>query len=105
MRDPRGLIANRIHIHGVHFVETGTDAGPTPLSAQVRGTTVNVVPGTTRDLEVVADAPGDWSMHRHKSHHTMNQMAMGQSRKVAERSRKEKRREPQQQCLQHGGTD
>ena len=64
-----------IHIHGVHFVETGTDGGPTPLSAQVRETTVNVPPGTTRDIEFVADAPGDWAMHCHKTHHTMNQMA------------------------------
>jgi FtsP/CotA-like multicopper oxidase with cupredoxin domain len=64
-----------IHIHGVHFVETGTDGGPTPESAQVRETTVNVPPGTTRDIEFVADLPGDWAMHCHKSHHTMNQMA------------------------------
>jgi FtsP/CotA-like multicopper oxidase with cupredoxin domain len=58
-----------IHIHGVHFVESGTDGGPTPLSAQVRETTVNVPPGTTRDIEFV------WAMHCHKTHHTMNQMA------------------------------
>ena len=64
-----------IHIHGVHFVESGTDGGPTPLSAQIRETTVNVPPGTTRDIEFVADLPGDWAMHCHKSHHTMNQMA------------------------------
>jgi FtsP/CotA-like multicopper oxidase with cupredoxin domain len=64
-----------IHIHGVHFVETGTDGGPTPPSAQVRETTVNVPPGTTRDIEFVADAPGDWAVHCHKNHHTMNQMA------------------------------
>jgi FtsP/CotA-like multicopper oxidase with cupredoxin domain len=64
-----------IHIHGVHFVETGTDGGPTPPSAQVRETTVNLPPGTTRDIEFVADAPGDWAMHCHKNHHTMNQMA------------------------------
>ena len=64
-----------IHIHGVHFVETGTDGGPTLPSAQSPETTVNVPPGTTRDIEFVADAPGDWAMHCHKNHHTMNQMA------------------------------
>ena len=64
-----------IHIHGVHFVETGTDGGPSPVSAQIRETTVNVPPGTTRDIEFVADLPGDWAMHCHKNHHTMNQMA------------------------------
>lgn len=64
-----------IHIHGVHFVESGTDGGPTPVSAQIPETTVNVPPGTTRDIEFVAGLPGDWAMHCHKSHHTMNQMA------------------------------
>jgi FtsP/CotA-like multicopper oxidase with cupredoxin domain len=64
-----------IHIHGLSFVETGTDGGPTPASAQLPETTVNVPPGTTRDIEFIADAPGDWAMHCHKSHHTMNQMA------------------------------
>ena len=64
-----------IHIHGVHFVESGTDGGPTPPSAQIPETTVNVPPGTTRDIEFVADAAGDWAMHCHKTHHTMNQMA------------------------------
>lgn len=64
-----------IHIHGFHFVETGTDGGPIPPSAQLPETTVNVPPGTTRDIEFVADAEGDWSFHCHKSHHAMNQMA------------------------------
>ncbi len=64
-----------IHIHGVYFVETGTDGGPTQPSARVRETTVNVPPGATRDIEFDADLPGDWAMHCHKNHHTMNQMA------------------------------
>ena len=64
-----------IHIHGVHFVETGTDGGPTQPSARIRETTVNVPPGATRDIEFDADLPGDWAMHCHKNHHTMNQMA------------------------------
>src|SRR5205807_1210869 len=37
-----GMVRHPINIHGVHFVETGTDAGPTTLSARVRATTVNV---------------------------------------------------------------
>ncbi|MBS2028145.1 MAG: copper oxidase [Deltaproteobacteria bacterium] len=64
-----------IHIHGLHFVETGTDGGPIPPAAQLPETTVNVPPGTTRDIEFVADNPGDWAMHCHKNHHAMNQMA------------------------------
>ena len=31
--------------------------------------------GSTRDIEFVADAVGDWAFHCHKSHHTMNPMA------------------------------
>ena len=64
-----------IHIHGLRFHEAGTDGGPIPRSAQLPETTVNVPPGTTRDIEFIADNPGDWSMHCHKNHHTMNQMA------------------------------
>ena len=30
--------------------------------------------GTTRDIEFIADAPGDWAMHCHMTHHVMNQM-------------------------------
>ncbi len=63
-----------IHIHGFHFVETGTDGGPTPLAAQTPETTVNVSTGTTRDIEFVADVEGDWAFHCHKAHHAMNQM-------------------------------
>jgi hypothetical protein len=36
---------------------------------------VNVPPGTTRDIEFVADVEGDWAFHCHKTHHTMNQMS------------------------------
>ena len=64
-----------IHLHGFHFAETGTDGGPIPPGAQLPETTVNVPPGSTRDIEFVADAEGDWSMHCHKSHHAMNQMS------------------------------
>jgi FtsP/CotA-like multicopper oxidase with cupredoxin domain len=64
-----------IHIHGINFRITGTDGGPIPPSAQWPETTVDVPPGTTRDIELVANNPGDWAMHCHKSHHTMNQMA------------------------------
>ena len=33
--------------------------------------------GQTRDIEFVADNPGDWSLHCHMSHHTMNAMGHG----------------------------
>ena|SRR5579862_1343111 len=66
-----------LHIHGHRFHVTGTDGGPVPPSAQWPETTVNVPVGTTRDIEFVADNPGDWSFHCHKTHHAMNQMGHG----------------------------
>ena len=63
-----------IHIHGLSFKVTATDGGPIPPAAQWPETTVDVPPGTTRDIEFVAFNPGDWAFHCHKSHHTMNQM-------------------------------
>jgi FtsP/CotA-like multicopper oxidase with cupredoxin domain len=66
-----------IHIHGHKFYVTGTDAGPIPASAWWPENTVNVPVGSTRDVEFVADNPGDWAFHCHKSHHVMNQMGHG----------------------------
>jgi FtsP/CotA-like multicopper oxidase with cupredoxin domain len=64
-----------IHLHGHHFEVTGTDAGPVPPSARFREVTTNVPVGATRDIEFIADNPGDWAFHCHKSHHTMNAMS------------------------------
>lgn len=64
-----------IHLHGYTFKITGTDGGPIPHSAQWPETTVNVPPGTTRDIEFVANVPGDWALHCHKNHHVMNAMS------------------------------
>jgi FtsP/CotA-like multicopper oxidase with cupredoxin domain len=64
-----------IHIHGHRFWVVETDGGQIPPSAWWPETTVNVAPGTTRAVEFVADAPGDWALHCHKSHHTMNAMS------------------------------
>jgi len=66
-----------MHIHGHRFFVTGTDAGAIQQSAWIPENTANVPVGTTRDLEFVADNPGDWAFHCHKSHHTMNQMGHG----------------------------
>jgi FtsP/CotA-like multicopper oxidase with cupredoxin domain len=64
-----------IHLHGFRFQMTGTEAGTIPPGGRWPLTTVDVPPGTTRDIEFVADAPGDWIFHCHKSHHTMNAMS------------------------------
>ncbi len=63
-----------IHLHGYNFVVTGTDGGWVPKSAQWPEVTVDMPIGAMRAFEFVADAPGDWAFHCHKSHHTMNPM-------------------------------
>jgi FtsP/CotA-like multicopper oxidase with cupredoxin domain len=63
-----------MHIHGHTWTVTGTDGGAVPPSARFPEATVLVPVGAIRDLEFVADVPGDWAIHCHKSHHTMNAM-------------------------------
>ena len=63
-----------IHLHGYRFRIVATDGERLPLSAQWPETTVLVATGQTREIEFIADAPGDWAMHCHMTHHTMNQM-------------------------------
>ena len=66
-----------IHVHGVDFKVTGTDGGWVPEGAGWPEVSVDVAVGQMRAVEFVADVPGDWALHCHKSHHTMN--AMGHS--------------------------
>jgi len=66
-----------IHLHGYYFKTTATDGGMIPASAQVPETTVLVPTGSTRTIEFIADAVGDWAMHCHMTHHVMNQMGHG----------------------------
>lgn len=65
-----------IHMHGVQFLVTGSDGGRWPRGLWRPETTEIVGVGQTRDLEFIA-APGDWAMHCHMSHHTMNAMGHG----------------------------
>ena len=64
-----------IHLHGYHFTVTGTDGGTVPIAAQHPATTVLVPVGSTRTIEFTANAPGDWALHCHMTHHVMNQMS------------------------------
>lgn len=63
-----------IHIHGHNFEVTGTDGGWVPKSARWPETTIDLGVGQMRAFELVADNPGDWLLHCHKSHHMMNAM-------------------------------
>ena len=66
-----------IHLHGHRFMVTGSDGGRWPQASWRPETTEIVGVGQTRDLEFVADNPGDWALHCHMSHHTMNAMGHG----------------------------
>ncbi|GKT23089.1 copper oxidase [Acidovorax sp. SUPP3334] len=63
-----------IHIHGHEFEVTGTDGGAVPRTARWPEVTTDVAVGQMRQIEFIADEPGDWAMHCHKSHHTMGAM-------------------------------
>ena len=63
-----------IHLHGHTFEVTGTDGGWVRPSARWPEVTTDVAVGQMRAIEFIADAPGDWAFHCHKSHHTMNAM-------------------------------
>jgi hypothetical protein len=68
------MTAHPIHLHGHHFAVSCTDGGWVPDSAQWPETTIDVPVGAIRAVDFIADAPGDWAFHCHKSHHTMNAM-------------------------------
>lgn len=62
-----------VHLHGHRFEVTGSDGGRWPASKWRTEVTEIVGVGQMRDLEFVA-VPGDWALHCHMSHHTMNAM-------------------------------
>ncbi len=63
-----------IHLHGTTFEVAGTDGGWVPKSARWPEVTVDIAVGQMRTIEFIAERPGDWAFHCHKSHHTMNAM-------------------------------
>jgi hypothetical protein len=63
-------------MHGPHFEVTGTDGGWVPKSARWPEVTTDIAVGQMRAFEFNALA-GDWAIHCHKSHHTMNAMGHG----------------------------
>ncbi len=63
-----------IHMHGHTFEVTCTDGGWVPKSARWPEVTTDVAVGQMRAIEFTAKHEGDWSLHCHKSHHTMGPM-------------------------------
>ena len=69
-----------IHMHGYEFKVSCTDGGWVDPAAAWDEVSIDVAVGQMRAFDFVADEPGDWAIHCHKSHHTMN--AMGHSVKT-----------------------
>jgi manganese oxidase len=70
-----GMDHHPMHLHGHTFYITGTEGGRIPETAWWPGNTVLVGVAQARDIEFVANNPGDWMLHCHLPHHNMNQMA------------------------------
>jgi FtsP/CotA-like multicopper oxidase with cupredoxin domain len=70
-----GMDHHPMHLHGYTFQVTGTEGGRIPETAWWPGNTVLVGVAQARDVEIVADRPGDWMLHCHLPHHMMNQMS------------------------------
>ncbi len=70
-----GMDHHPIHLHGHTFYVTGTEGGRIPEAAWYPGNTVLVGVAQSRDVEFVANNPGDWMIHCHLPHHMMNQMS------------------------------
>jgi FtsP/CotA-like multicopper oxidase with cupredoxin domain len=68
------MTSHPIHLHGYDFEVTGTDGGWVDPGARWPEVTIDVPVGAMRAIAFVADEPGDWAFHCHRSHHTMNAM-------------------------------
>ncbi len=69
-----GMDHHPMHMHGHQFYVTGTEGGRIRTDAVIPENTVLVGVAQARDIEFVADNPGDWHFHCHLPHHMMNQM-------------------------------
>lgn len=65
---------HHMHLHGHTFWITGTEGGRIPDSAWIPSNNVLVAVGQSRDVEFIANNPGDWMLHCHILHHMMNHM-------------------------------
>ncbi|GAA3771604.1 multicopper oxidase family protein [Terriglobus aquaticus] len=70
-----GMDHHPMHMHGHTFYVTGTEGGRIPEAAWWPGNTVLVGVAQARNIEFVANNPGDWMVHCHLPHHMMNQMS------------------------------
>src|SRR4029077_6535714 len=61
-----------MHLHGNTFWITGTEAGRIPDTAWIPSNNVLVAVAQARDVEFVADNPGNKMLHNHITHHMKN---------------------------------
>jgi FtsP/CotA-like multicopper oxidase with cupredoxin domain len=64
-----------MHLHGLTIIVTGTEGGRIQPSAWVPGNTVLIGVAQAREIEFIANNPGDWMLHCHMFHHVMNFMS------------------------------
>lgn len=69
-----GMDHHPIHLHGHTFTVTGSEGGRQPQALWGPANTVLVGVAQARDVEFVANNPGDWMIHCHLPHHMMNSM-------------------------------
>jgi hypothetical protein len=65
------------HLHGHTFWITGTEGGRIPETGWIPGNEVLVGVAQVREVEFIANNPGDWVQHCHMFHHMMNHMVSG----------------------------
>ncbi len=63
-----------LHLHGHTFWVTGSEGGRIPDPAWVPSNNVLVGVAQAREIEFIANNPGDWILHCHMFHHMMNSM-------------------------------
>ncbi len=63
-----------IHMHGYDFKVSCTDGGWVPPEVAWPEVSIDIPVGAMRAFDFKADHEGDWAIHCHKSHHTMNAM-------------------------------
>src|SRR5206468_3501847 len=87
-----------MHLHGHTFWVTGTEAGRIPDSAWIPANNVLVGVGQSRDVEFIANNPGDWMLHCHILHHMMNHMVsmVGPMHSMAEQNHQQHQQSRQQ---------
>lgn len=63
-----------VHMHGYDFKVSCTDGGWVDPAVAMPEVSIDVAVGQMRAFDFKADHLGDWAIHCHKSHHTMNAM-------------------------------